>query len=121
MHDYHAVVSLIERITSQAADLEHIAEVRIRAGATFSPEALQQAWGMLTQNTPLEGTCLVVEAGRRARECPACAGSWVVTSDDLAGHLLVCPSCGIPSPIGRRDTGIELLDTAGTMLPPRAT
>jgi hydrogenase nickel incorporation protein HypA/HybF len=116
MHDYHAVVTLIERVTSQTEDLEGIAEVRIRAGATFAPEALQQAWEMLTQDSPLEGSRLVVEEEPDERECPACGRSWIVTRDDVTGHLVVCPSCGLPTPIGG-SAGIELLDVAGAGTP----
>jgi len=97
MHDYHAVEALIERLTS--AHLEGVTEVRIRAGAAFSPAALHQAYEMLTPGTALEASQLVVEPASDGYVCPGCERSWVVTSNDLVGHLLVCPSCGIPSPV----------------------
>jgi hydrogenase nickel incorporation protein HypA/HybF len=109
VHDYHAVAALIERIADQTGDLERVAEVRIRAGLAFSPEALQQAWEMLTQDSPLEHARLVVEESPDERECPACGRSWAIRREDVAGHVVLCPSCGAPSPI-QGDAGIEVLD-----------
>jgi hydrogenase nickel incorporation protein HypA/HybF len=101
MHDYHAVKALVERLTSEPDDfeVERISEVRIRAGVAFSPEALQQAYEMLTRDTPLEGSRLVIEELSDEHGCPECRTSWTLTPDDVAGHLLICPSCGAPSEI----------------------
>lgn len=95
MHDHHAVRELIERLSC----LEDVAEVRVRAGPAFSPEALEQAFEMLTAGTPLEGSRLVVEERREERSCPACGHTWTVAPDDVAGHVVLCPSCGQPLPI----------------------
>ena len=108
MHDHHAVKALVERLAIGIVGTERIAEVRIRAGATFSPEALEQAYEMLTQGTLLEGSRLVVEPGQDERECPACGNTWGATNEDLAGHWVVCPSCGAPSAI-EGSTGIEVV------------
>lgn len=105
MHDHHAVEELIERLSC----LEHVREVRVRAGAIFSPEALEQAYEMLTAGTPLESSYLVVEELPEERGCPACGASWVVSPDDVAGHVVLCPSCGTPSPIGSQGAGIEVV------------
>ena len=96
MHDLHAVEALIERLRS--AGLQDLTEVRIQAGPTFSPEALEQAYAMLTKDTPLEGSRLVVVELPDERVCVACGRSWTVTRDDVAGHAVLCPSCGSPSP-----------------------
>jgi len=110
MHDYYAVKALLERLTSEIGDLDldRITEVRVRASSTLSPEALEQAYEMLTQDTPLEGSRLMVEELPDERECPACGGSWAVAHGDLVGHVLVCPSCGALSPI-EGGTGLEVL------------
>ena len=97
MHDLHAVEALIARLTG--AGLRDLTEVRIQAGPTFSPEALEQAYAMLTQDTPLAGSRLVVEDLPDERGCSACGRRWTVTRDDVAGHVVLCPSCGSPSPI----------------------
>jgi Zn finger protein HypA/HybF involved in hydrogenase expression len=95
MHEYHSVEALIDRLSGQP-EPELIGRVRVRVGAALSAEALGQAYEMLTQDTPLEGSLLVVESRTAERACPACGTRWVATFDDLAGHLLFCPSCGAP-------------------------
>lgn len=95
MHDQHAVRELIERLSC----LEDVAEVRVRAGPVFSPEALEQAYTMLTAGTPLEGSRLVVEERREERTCPACERTWTVSAEDVAGHVVLCPACGNPAPL----------------------
>ena len=112
MHDYHAVKALVDRLTDGSTELPtRVVEVRIRAGAAFSPEALQQAYEMLTPGTPLEGSTLVVEDLPQARSCSSCGRIWTVTREDLAGHLVVCPSCGSLSPI-EGSTGLEVVEIA---------
>ena len=111
MHDYQAVTELIERLASQDVSPGGIAEVRIRASAVYIPEALRQAYEMLVQDTPLEGSRLVVESLPDLRTCPACGTSRTVMPEDVAGHLLICPSCGAPSPA--RVPPIELVVVSG--------
>jgi len=110
MHEHHAVEALVERLTSALGDpeFERVTEVRIRAGAAFSPEALEQAYEMLTQDTSLGGSHLTVEELAERRTCAACGTSWTVTREDVAGHLVLCASCGTPSPI-EGGAGIEVL------------
>lgn len=110
MHDYHAIKTLIERLTDGSTELPTpVAEVRIRAGAAFSAEALEQAYEMLTPRTPLEGSALVVADLPQERSCSACGRTWTVKREDLAGHLVACPSCGALSPI-EGSTGLEVVD-----------
>ena len=106
MHDYHAVRALIERV--QADHPQDVSEVRIRAGVSYSPEALRQAYEMLTPGTTLEGSRLVVEPSSDVRVCAACGVSWHLSEEDLAGFLVVCPACGSPSPVEGL-TGLEVL------------
>jgi Zn finger protein HypA/HybF involved in hydrogenase expression len=63
---------------------------------------------MLTQGTALEGSRLVIDDLRDERECSACGASWTVTRGDVAGHVLICPSCGALSPI-EGPVGIEVV------------
>jgi Zn finger protein HypA/HybF involved in hydrogenase expression len=97
VHEQHAVDAVVRRLT--AAGLTDVTEVRIRAGAAFAPEALHQAYEMLTLGTPLEGSRLLVEPAEDACVCASCGHSWVPVRDDLAGHLVLCPSCGAASPL----------------------
>lgn len=110
MHDYQVVETLVERLTDQLADRDHVTEVRIRANPIFSPEALEQAFEMLTADTQLEGSRLLVERTDDC-ECPACGASWTPVHDDLVGSLVVCPACGEPSPM-QGLMGIELVGIA---------
>jgi len=114
VHDYHAVEALVERLTSELGDSQagRVAEVRIRASAVFAPEALQQAYEMLTPGTPLEGSRLLVEELPVEHTCAACGKPSPVSRDDLAGHMLVCPLCGALSAIESHQT-IEILGVDG--------
>ena len=109
MHDYHAVSALVARLARDPGLAEGIAEVRVRASPVFSPDALLQAYQMLTEDTPLSGSRLLVEQLADRRECAQCGTAWAVSPDDVAGHLVICPSCGAPAPL---DAGavIELLE-----------
>ncbi len=111
MHDYHAVSALIRRLAGEP-DAGAVEEVRVRASPVFSPESLQQAYEMQTLDTPLEGSRLLVEEAEDERVCEACGAAWRLSRDDVAGHLVVCPSCGTPAPIGE-DIGLELLEVRG--------
>lgn len=106
MHDYHAIEVLVRRLKSEVDG--PVAEVRIRADVVYSPESLQQAFEMLTEGTPLAGSTLVVEESRREHTCESCGTAWTISRDDVAGHTLICPSCGGLSSI-EHGPAIELL------------
>ena len=109
MHDYHAVSALVARLARDPSLTEGIADVRVRASPVFSPDALRQAYQMLTEDTPLSGSRLLVEELADHRECAQCGTVWTVSPDDVAGHLVICPSSGAHVPL---DTGAvtELLE-----------
>jgi hydrogenase nickel incorporation protein HypA/HybF len=106
VHELHAVEALIERV--RETSFEGVAEVRVRAGGSYSPEALEQAYEMLTPGTSLEGSRLIVEPVPDTCVCSSCGRSWQVARDDLAGLVAVCPFCGSPSPIEGL-AGVELI------------
>jgi Zn finger protein HypA/HybF involved in hydrogenase expression len=97
MHDYHAVETVVGRL--REANLTGVDEVRIRAGAAYSPVALRQAYEMLTLGTPLQSSRLVVEAAQTECTCPACGTSWDVRCEDVLGGMVVCRSCGTPAEV----------------------
>ena len=78
MHDYFAVSALVARLARDPSLAGGIAEVRVRASPVFSPEALQQAYQMLTEDTPLSGSRLLVEELADRRECAQCGTGWTV-------------------------------------------
>jgi Zn finger protein HypA/HybF involved in hydrogenase expression len=108
MHDYHAVSALVARLTDDPAAVD-VTQVRVRASPVFSPESLEQAYEMQTIETPLAGSRLLVEEAEDDRVCATCGAEWRLSRDDVAGHLVVCPSCGALFPIGETTT-LELVD-----------
>jgi Zn finger protein HypA/HybF involved in hydrogenase expression len=107
MHDYQVVATLVERLTDQLDGRDRVRQVRIRANPVFSPDALEQAFEMLTRQTRLEGSRLLIEKSED-HECPACRASWTPAHDDLIGSLVICPTCSAPSPMPHH-MGIEVL------------
>lgn len=123
MHDLAAVAALLDHLMGGAVPPASVAEVRVRAGASFSPEALEQAYEMLALGTPLEGSRLVVESSPEELVCGACGSRWRVAPEDVAGHLVLCPSCGAPSALrhGGRLAVLEVSpsgDRGGPSAPP---
>jgi Zn finger protein HypA/HybF involved in hydrogenase expression len=116
MHDVHAVRALVDRLITELAGpaAGAVCEVHVRADVTLSPEALEQAYEMLTPGTVLKGSRLVVDETAAEHLCGTCGVASPVTHDDVAGHLLICPSCGSLAPLegfsGLRVTGIELAE-----------
>jgi len=114
VHDYHAIKALVDHLRRELEKLGagRVDEVRIRADATLSPEALEQAYEMLTKDTPLEGSRLVIEEPPDERLCETCGASWTATHEDVAGHLLICPTCGALSAF-EGSSGLELVGITG--------
>jgi hydrogenase nickel insertion protein HypA len=95
MHEYSIVASIIdsmlEAIRKQGAP--KIVSVHFRRASAFSEEALRQAYESLTTGTILEGAPVEIETVNLDFKCP-CGHEQVITSDDLIGHMFVCPKCG---------------------------
>ncbi|HSJ50892.1 MAG TPA: hydrogenase maturation nickel metallochaperone HypA [Actinomycetota bacterium] len=114
MHDVHIAAAIVDHLTRSLGSegLKRVTRVRIRADAVLEPASLRQAYEMLTTSGPLQGSRLEVETISRSCTCPRCASSWAPTSEDAEGHLLLCPTCGAPSPVD--DAGaIELVEVVG--------
>jgi Zn finger protein HypA/HybF involved in hydrogenase expression len=95
MHEYSIVSSIVdsmlEAIKQQGA--KKIVSVHFRRGSAFSEEALRQAYQSLTAGTILEGPPVEIDTMNLDFVC-LCGHEQVITSDDLIGHLFVCPQCG---------------------------
>ncbi len=96
MHEFGITESIV---TSLLADLkqkgvESVSEVQFRRGSAFSEDALRQAFGALSAGTILEGAKLSIETVNLVHNC-GCGYTQVITSDDLIGHMFVCPQCGL--------------------------
>ncbi len=114
MHDYEAVEKLIDRLVEGLGPFDRITRVRIRVSPIYSPNALEQAFEMVTRDTPLEGAELEIE-GAGEQMCPSCGARWSPTHDDLAGPWLVCPECASRTPI--ESTGLAVLEVVGGPAP----
>lgn len=107
MHDYGAVGALIDHLANETQSA-CVAEVVVRASPVFAPEALEQAYEILTDGTPLAGSILVVEGADEHRTCRMCKEDWMLSRDDVIGHSIACPSCGFLSPFDL-GSGIQIL------------
>jgi len=96
MHEYSIVQELVEKLLAEISkkEITAVREVHVRRGSTFSGESLQQAFIIMTENTPLDGAQLIIEDFNVEQKCQACGYTQIITPDDLIGHLFVCPECG---------------------------
>jgi hydrogenase nickel insertion protein HypA len=94
MHEYSIVSSMVdsmlEAIQKQAAT--KVASVHLRRGSAFSEEALRQAYGPLTAGTILQGAPVKIDTVNLEFKC-SCGHQQVITSDELIGHMFICPKC----------------------------
>jgi len=110
MHEFAIVESVIQSLQQQLEreGIQAVAAVRFRRGSAFSEEALCQAYQMLTPGTPLEKAEIRIETVDRDFSCP-CGHQQVISSDDLVGHMFVCPGCGVVQEIDEAHD-LELLE-----------
>ncbi len=111
MHEYSIVEQLVETLTAKlkGQGVTRVRQIRLRRGSTFAEAPLRQAFDMLTKETPLADTELIVEEYSVSHTCLGCGHTQVVMADDLVGHLFVCPSCGTAEEIDEAH-GLELKD-----------
>ena len=111
MHEYSIVEQLVENLRAdmESQGVTRVRQIRLRRGSTFAEAPLRQAFEMLTKETPLAETELIVEEYSVRHTCPGCGHTQVVTADDLVGHLFVCPECGVSKEIDEAH-GLELKD-----------
>lgn len=100
MHEFGVVQSLVQELLVQLKNKEvrKVHSIRFRRGSAFAEEALRQAYVMAAAGTILEGAEILIETEERPFLC-ACGHQQVITSDELIGHLFVCPKCGRPREI----------------------
>lgn len=94
-HEFGIVNSLVSEVLKNLKQwhIAHVAEIRLRRGSAFSEDSLRQAYDSLIQGTPLQDAKLVIETINLNHECP-CGHKQVINSDDLVGHMFICPVCG---------------------------
>lgn len=95
MHEFGIVEGIVQNVLPQldAQGVQQVAQVHFRRGSAFSEEALFQAYRATTLGTPLEGAELVIDTVNLDYVC-VCGYQQVINSDDLEGHMFICPNCG---------------------------
>ena len=105
MHELSLVSELVDECCRRA-DGEPVAVVRVHCSMHEADGELQQAFLMMTAETPLDGAVLELETVPPTVEC-ACGYSGSA-GDGLVGHLFVCPQCAQVGPV--RFPSLELLE-----------
>jgi Zn finger protein HypA/HybF involved in hydrogenase expression len=77
----------------EQSQVARVSQVSFRRGSAFSEDALRQAFEVFSKDTPLQGAELLIETVNLEHRC-VCGYEQVITSDDLIGHMFVCPMCG---------------------------
>jgi hydrogenase nickel incorporation protein HypA/HybF len=109
LHEYGVVESLVRVVLHQLeGHVERVEAVRFRRGSAFSEDALRQAFEVLSAGTILEGAEVYIETVNLDFHC-RCGHEQVITSDDLIGHMFVCPTCGAVKEIDEAHD-LELID-----------
>lgn len=95
MHEFGIVEGIVANVLPQLreAGVNRVTEIKFRRGSAFSEHALRQAYEATTNGTPLEGAALLIETVNLDYNCK-CGYQQVITSDDLMGHMFICPICG---------------------------
>ena len=87
----HAVVSTV--IDSLPAPAPRVLQVRLRIGelSGIVPQALEFAYDVAAQDTPLADAALVIERTPVVIACPTCGEQQLASTHDFT-----CPGCGVP-------------------------
>lgn len=95
MHEFGIVEGIVSGVLPQlySAQVRRVTSVHFRRGSAFSEDALRQAYQAITQGTPLQDAALLIDTVNLDYQC-ACGYQQVITSDDLEGHMFICPRCG---------------------------
>ncbi len=104
MHELSLVSELVEECCRRA-DGEPVSLVRVRCALADADGELQQAFVMLTADTPLEGAVLEVVPAALTIACQCGYGG---PAEGVIGHMFICPSCAQVGPL--KAASLELLE-----------
>jgi len=95
MHEFGIVEGIVNGVLPelQQAHIKQVTKVHFRRGSAFSEDALRQAYQATTHGTLLGGAALEIDTINLDYIC-SCGYEQVITSDDLEGHMFICPVCG---------------------------
>jgi hydrogenase nickel incorporation protein HypA/HybF len=112
MHELSIVTSIVETVTETLAALPdssrgaRVLEVRLRVGALASviPESLEFCWGIVSEDTPLKGSRLVINLLPVVVHCGPCG-----QDAELEGvQSFRCPRCDEPCSDMRQGRELEI-------------
>jgi len=95
MHEFGIVEGIVNSVLPelQQAHVKQVTKVHLRRGSAFSEDALRQAYQATTHGTLLDGAVLEIDTVNLDYTC-ICGRRQIITSDDLEGHMFICPLCG---------------------------
>lgn len=95
MHEFGIVEGIVNGVLPQLkrSQVDRVSQVHFRRGSAFSEDALRQAYRATTLGTALEGADLLIDTVNLDYTC-SCGYQQVINSDDLEGHMFICPECG---------------------------
>jgi hydrogenase nickel incorporation protein HypA/HybF len=90
MHEL-SIAEAVVAIAARHAGERRVVRVEVRLGhlRQVVPQALEFAFGLVAEGTPVEGAELVMEIVPAAGTCRACG-----TQSELPGFPLLCAACG---------------------------
>ena len=108
MHELSIISSIVESVTETLASYPNarVKEVRLRVGALASviEDSLQFCYGIATEDTPLEGSKLVVKTLPVLMRCDNCAKDIEIASL----QSFRCPQCDQPVSDLRQGRELEI-------------
>jgi Zn finger protein HypA/HybF involved in hydrogenase expression len=95
MHEFGVTETIVNRLIDQLRRdrVAKVQKISFRRSSAFSEEVLRQTFKVLSIYTPLEGAELVVDVAVLRVSCD-CGQDSKVNSEDLVGHMFICPKCG---------------------------
>ena len=95
MHEFGIVEGIVSDVLPQlrSSNIRRVDKVHFRRGSALSEDALRQAYQATTQGTLLEGAALEIDTENLDYIC-ICGYEQIINSDDLEGHVFICPLCG---------------------------
>jgi len=108
MHELSIVSSVVDQVVESLEKYPgaRVTEVRLKVGALAAvvEDSLQFCYGIATEDTPLEGSRLVVNIVPVTVHCAACGADGAIESL----QSFRCPSCGEPASDIRHGRELEI-------------
>jgi hydrogenase nickel insertion protein HypA len=111
MHEY----SIVEQVVAQILDhlkkehIDKVTSITLQRGSTFAEDPLRMAFEMTTEGTALDGCELIVTEFVEECTCANCHFTQTVSADDLIGHMIICPECGMAKQIDEA-SGLKVIE-----------